>query len=144
MPLFSFPKQWLNPHPSFTQRLLVVLGAPVCSHPLHVLFVWVAVDVAHALARRAPLFERAIPARRGIRSVLYALTALTSPIQFLARRAQVEVPLRIIDELAFAEESLAFATALVQRDIRSNVRTLDRPHVLCGTVLGVPGYLMRQ
>jgi len=34
-------------------------------------------------------------------------------MQFFARWAQVKVPLGLIDELAFAEESLAFTTALV-------------------------------
>src|SRR5215213_7281122 len=144
VPLFGLGKQRFDPHLPLSHRLLVGLRMSVRPHPLHILFVGVAVDAARPLARRAPLLERAIPARRGICPVPYALTALAGPAQLFARRAQVEVPLRIVDELAFAEESLALTAALVRCNIRPDPHTLDRPHVFCGTVRGVAGHVMRQ
>lgn len=104
---------------------------------------WIAADVAHAVAWSALLFEQAISARRDVRSILYALTAIADPMQFFTRRAQVEIPLRIVDELAFSEESLAVTATFVRRDICLDPHTLDRAHVLCGAVLGIAGHVTR-
>src|SRR5215213_5610125 len=138
MPLFRLAKQRLHPDGAFAHRLGIGFRAVVCADSLAIRLVERTVELPAFAALRTPGSDGARLTRGGRRlidadlgHIVIAPNAKDGPL-----RAAIDVPLRVVGEVALAEERTALAPVR-QWDVSANPVRFQALEVLPRPVGGV-------
>jgi hypothetical protein len=141
VPLLSLAKKWLDPHPSFTQRLLVGLRTSVTAHAVVKVLIKRALEDTPMVASSALGLQCAGIADLGADPVPLAPVAVVFVLetQGLPSSTDVVVALGIVAEVPGAEEPGVAEVEVGDRKISPDTGLLDGRDVLARAVSGVAG-----
>ena len=137
MPLLRLGKERFDPDLALTNRLLVCLGLVVASHPLEIVDVERALDLAAVVAGGALGFDRTSVADGRLTTIRHHAFGAFGRIatEDLSLRATVFIPLWVEDKVVLPVEVGAVGE-VGQGDVGADASVLDGDGVLRRTVLG--------